>query len=95
MKKEVDMIYFIVNVFCSWGVDDLKKFNFFVWVIVFKEVVQVGYCSIEFGFWGYFFIDLVSLCVVLEQYQLLLVVGMIFDDLVSEVYFFILVVLIY
>lgn len=52
-----------------------------------KEAAQAGYRSIELGPWGYLPTDPASLRAALEQHQLSLVAGTIFDDLVSEAHF--------
>lgn len=52
-----------------------------------KEAAQAGYRSIELGPWGYLPSDPASLRAALEQHQLSLVAGTIFDDLVSEAHF--------
>ncbi len=54
---------------------------------VLKEAAQAGYRSIELGPWGYLPTDPASLRAALEQHQLSLVAGTIFDDLVSEAHF--------
>ena len=87
MKKEADMIHPIANAPCSWGVDDPKNPNLPAWATVLKEAAQAGYRSIELGPWGYLPTDPASLRAALEQHQLSLVAGTIFDDLVSEAHF--------
>ncbi len=52
-----------------------------------KEAAQAGYRSIELGPRGYLPTDPASLRAALEQHQLSLVAGTIFDDLVSEAHF--------
>lgn len=81
------MIYPIANAPCSWGVDDPKNPNLPAWATVLKEAAQAGYRSIELGPWGYLPTDPASLRAALEQHQLSLVAGTIFDDLVSEAHF--------
>ncbi len=87
------MIHPIANAPCSWGVDDPKNPNLPAWATVLKEAAQAGYRSIELGPWGYLPTDPASLRAALEQHQLSLVAGTIFDDLVSEAHFPTLVVL--
>ena len=81
------MIHPIANAPCSWGVDDPKNPNLPAWATVLKEAAQAGYRSIELGPWGYLPTDPASLRAALEQHQLSLVAGTIFDDLVSEAHF--------
>lgn len=81
------MIHPIANAPCSWGVDDPKNPNLPAWATVLKEAAQAGYRSIELGPWGYLPSDPASLRAALEQHQLSLVAGTIFDDLVSEAHF--------
>lgn len=78
------MTYPIANAPCSWGVDDPKNPDLPAWTTVLKEAAQAGYRSIELGPWGYLPTDPTSLRAALEQHQLSLVAGTIFDDLVSE-----------
>ncbi len=78
------MTYPIANAPCSWGVDDPKNPDLPAWATVLKEAAQAGYRSIELGPWGYLPTDPSSLRAALEQHQLSLVAGTIFDDLVSE-----------
>lgn len=77
----------IANAPCSWGVDDPKNPDLPAWATVLKEAAQAGYRSIELGPWGYLPTDPASLRAALEQHQLSLVAGTIFDDLVSEAHF--------
>jgi inosose dehydratase len=86
MKKEADMIHPIANAPCSWGVDDPKNPDLAP-ATVLKEAAQAGYRSIELGPWGYLPTDPASLRAALDQHQLSLVAGTIFDDLVSEAHF--------
>ena len=81
------MTHPIANAPCSWGVDDPKNPDLPAWATVLKEAAQAGYRSIELGPWGYLPTDPASLRAALEQHQLSLVAGTIFDDLVSEAHF--------
>ncbi|EPQ7391430.1 TIM barrel protein [Klebsiella pneumoniae] len=81
------MTHPIANAPCSWGVDDPKNPDLPAWRTVLKEAAQAGYRSIELGPWGYLPTDPASLRAALEQHQLSLVAGTIFDDLLSEAHF--------
>ncbi|MEE3650356.1 MULTISPECIES: TIM barrel protein [unclassified Brenneria] len=81
------MTIHIANAPCSWGVDDPKNPNLPPWEKVLKEASQAGYKSIELGPWTYLPTDAVKLTEALNQYQLSIVAGTIFDDLVSEANF--------
>ncbi|WP_413738484.1 TIM barrel protein [Sodalis sp. RH21] len=78
------MAIHIANAPCSWGVDDPKNPNLPPWTKVLKEACQAGYKSIELGPWTYLPTDADKLTQALNQYQLSIVAGTIFDDLVSE-----------
>ncbi|RPD99722.1 AP endonuclease [Candidatus Pantoea deserta] len=77
----------IANAPCSWGVDDPKNPWLPSWRKVLHEAALAGYKSIELGPWGYLPVQQDELADALNQYQLSLVAGTIFDDLVSESHF--------
>ncbi|MBP2168727.1 inosose dehydratase [Erwinia toletana] len=81
------MTIHIANAPCSWGVDDPKNPFLPPWEKVLKEASQAGYRSIELGPWSFLPTDSQQLTAALNQYQLSLVAGTIFDDLVSEANF--------
>ncbi|HAT1612148.1 TPA: TIM barrel protein [Raoultella planticola] len=78
------MPMFIANAPCSWGVDDPNNPYLPSWDKVLREAAQAGYKSIELGPWGYLPVQADELTDALTRYQLSLVAGTIFDDLVSE-----------
>lgn len=89
------MIIRIGNVFCFWGVEFVDDLCNFVWCLVLKDCVDVGYKGIEFGFVGYMFEDLVILVDVLVEYDLELIGGVVFcvyydlvmwDDVLDVIY---------
>jgi inosose dehydratase len=74
----------IANAPCSWGVDDPKNPYLPSWQKVMKEARTAGYKSIELGPWSFLPTNPVELTAALEEYDLSIVAGTIFDDLVSE-----------
>lgn len=81
------MTILIANAPCSWGVDDPSNPWLPSWQKVLHEAALAGYKSIELGPWGYLPIQADELTAALNQHQLSLVAGTIFDDLVSEAHF--------
>lgn len=81
------MGYKIANAPCSWGVDDPKNPYLPPWQRVLDEAHTAGYNSIELGPYGYLPTDPTLLTKALNERQLSLVAGTIFDDLVSEQHF--------
>ncbi|MEI2265917.1 TIM barrel protein [Erwinia sp. CGal63] len=81
------MTIMIANAPCSWGVDDPKNPWLPSWQKVLQEAAMAGYRSIELGPWGYLPIQADELTAALNQHQLSLVAGTLFDDLVSEANF--------
>ncbi|EIC83858.1 TIM barrel protein [Serratia sp. M24T3] len=77
-------MYDIANAPCSWGVDDPKNPHLPAWQKVLDEARQAGYSSLELGPWGFLPKDPAVLTQALEEHQLSLVAGTLFDDLVSE-----------
>lgn len=77
----------IANAPCSWGVDDPANPFLPAWQKVLQEAAQAGYSSIELGPWGYLPVQADALTAALNQHQLSLVAGTLFDDLVSEANF--------
>lgn len=80
-------MYSIANAPCSWGVDDPKNPFLPPWQKVLSEAREAGYHSIELGPWGYLPTDPAELKQALDDHQLSLVAGTLFDDLVSEANF--------
>jgi len=78
------MLIRIANAPCSWGVDDPQNPFLPSWEKVLSEAAQAGYKSLELGPWGFLPTDVDELTAALNKYQLSLVAGTIFDDLVSE-----------
>ncbi len=81
------MIHPIANAPCSWGVDDPKNLTSLPGLPCLRRRRRLAITSIELGPWGYLPTDPASLRAALEQHQLSLVAGTIFDDLVSEAHF--------
>ncbi|TWD45391.1 TIM barrel protein [Pantoea sp. SJZ147] len=69
---------------CSWGVDDPKNPFLPPWQNVLKEARLAGYKSLELGPWGYLPVQPDALKSALDGFQLTVVAGTLFDDLVSE-----------
>lgn len=69
---------------CSWGVDDPKNPFLPPWQSVLKEAALAGYKSLELGPWGYLPVEPEALTSALEEHQLSVIAGTLFDDLVSE-----------
>ena len=68
---------------CCWGVDDVKNPYLPDWKLVLKEAGQAGYKGIELGPYGYLPLDINVVKEELEKNGLTVIVGTIFDDLVS------------
>lgn len=68
---------------CCWGVDDPKNPYLPGWKTVFSEAAQAGYKGIELGPYGYLPLDIKIVTEELEKNNLTVIVGTIFDDLVS------------
>ena len=78
------MTIHIANAPCSWGVDDPNNPHLPPWDKVLNEAHQAGYKSIELGPWSYLPTNTKVLSDELNQRDLSIVAGTIFDDLVSE-----------
>lgn len=74
----------IANAPCSWGVDDPKNPYLPPWHKVLTEAKLAGYQSIELGPWTYLPTDPEKLTAALNEHEISIVAGTIFDDLVSE-----------
>ncbi len=74
----------ISNAPCSWGVDDPKNPYLPSWKKVLSEANTAGYKSIELGPWTFLPTDPDELTKALNVFDLSIVAGTIFDDLVSE-----------
>ncbi|MDI2090485.1 TIM barrel protein [Commensalibacter oyaizuii] len=68
---------------CCWGVDDVHNPNIPDWLNVFKEASLAGYKGLELGPYGYVPNDIELISKLLKQYDLFIVAGTIFNDLVS------------
>ena len=68
---------------CCWGVDDPKNPYLPNWKLVLKEAGEAGYRGIELGPYGYLPLDINQVKNELEKNDLTVIVGTIFDDLVS------------
>lgn len=69
---------------CCWGVDDPKNPYLPCWKTVLSEAAQAGYKGIELGPYGYLPLDIKTVKEELEKDDLTVIVGTIFDDLVSR-----------
>lgn len=69
---------------CCWGVDDPKNPYLPSWKVVLKEAAEAGYKGIELGPYGYLPLDIDRVREELVRHDLTVIVGTIFDDLVSE-----------
>lgn len=69
---------------CSWGVDNLSNPNLPPWRRVLREAHEAGYKGIELGPYGYLPLDLDVVSEELEKNDLIVVAGTIFDDMVTE-----------
>lgn len=72
---------------CCWGVDDVKNPYLPPWRHVLQEASTAGYKGIELGPYGYLPLDIETLSEELEQNDLSVVAGTIFDDLVDPANF--------
>lgn len=68
---------------CCWGVDDPKNPYLPNWKQVLKEAAAAGYKGIELGPYGYLPLDINVVQEELTKNDLTVIVGTIFDDLVS------------
>ncbi|MDI2113173.1 sugar phosphate isomerase/epimerase family protein [Commensalibacter nepenthis] len=68
---------------CCWGVDDPKNPYLPPWLRVLKEASLAGYKGLELGPYGYLPLDVPLISNVLNQYDLFIIAGTIFSDLVS------------
>lgn len=68
---------------CCWGVDDVKNPYLPDWKLVLREAGQAGYKGIELGPYGYLPLDINVVKAELEKNNLNVIVGTIFDDLLS------------
>ncbi|EIW17501.1 MULTISPECIES: sugar phosphate isomerase/epimerase family protein [Pelosinus] len=68
---------------CCWGVDDPKNPHLPNWRLVLKEAAEAGYKGIELGPYGYLPLDISVVKEELKKNDLTVIVGTIFDDLVS------------
>jgi inosose dehydratase len=68
---------------CCWGVDDSKNPYLPNWRLVLKEAAEAGYKGIELGPYGYLPLDIDVVKEELTRNDLTVIVGTIFDDLVS------------
>ena len=68
---------------CCWGVDDVRNPNLPPWARVLDEAAAAGYGGIELGPYGYMPLDLETVSQALTSRGLHIIVGTIFDDLVS------------
>lgn len=69
---------------CCWGVDDVSNPYIPAWERVVQEAHQAGYRAIELGPYGYIPIDIPRVTAVLQQNEMAIVAGTIFDDVLSE-----------
>ena len=69
---------------CCWGVDDVNNPYLPDWHTVLKEASLAGYRAIELGPYGYLPINIEEVSAELAKNNLAIVVGTIFNDLLSE-----------
>jgi inosose dehydratase len=69
---------------CCWGVDDPKNPYLPDWKQVLCEAGQAGYGAIELGPYGYLPLDCLTVQAELDKYNLNIVAGTIFDNLVDS-----------
>ena len=70
---------------CSWGIDTVSNPLNPPWQRVIREAHEVGYSAIELGPYGYLPInDIPTVTEELEKNNLGVIVGVIFDDLLTE-----------
>ncbi|MCZ4072566.1 sugar phosphate isomerase/epimerase family protein [Agrobacterium sp. LMR679] len=68
---------------CCWGVDDVKNPHLPHWEKVLDEAKAAGFGGLELGPYGYLPLDLERVSQALNERDLKIVAGTIFDDLVS------------
>lgn len=68
---------------CCWGVDDVKNPHLPPWQLVLDEAAQAGYRGIELGPYGYIPLDVGRVTEALEERDLVIIAGTIFDDLAA------------
>ncbi|MBO0127123.1 sugar phosphate isomerase/epimerase [Agrobacterium sp. OT33] len=68
---------------CCWGVDDVKNPHLPHWEKVLDEAKAAGFGGLELGPYGYLPLDLKRVSQALDERDLKIVAGTIFDDLVS------------
>ncbi|WP_142780805.1 sugar phosphate isomerase/epimerase [Agrobacterium sp. T29] len=68
---------------CCWGVDDVKNPHLPPWEKVLDEAKAAGFGGLELGPYGYLPLDLERVSQALNERDLKIVAGTIFDDLVS------------
>ncbi len=68
---------------CCWGVDDVKNPHLPHWKKVLDEAKAAGFGGLELGPFGYLPLDLGRVSQALNERNLRIVAGTIFDDLVS------------
>lgn len=68
---------------CCWGVDDVSNPHLPAWQTVLEQAASAGFGGLELGPYGYIPLDTAAVAAALQQHQLSIVAGTIFDDLVS------------
>jgi inosose dehydratase len=69
---------------CCWGVEDPKNPYIPAWQTMLKEAHEAGYRAVELGPYGYLPLDLNVVTRELEENEISIVAGTIFQDLVSK-----------
>ncbi|CAI3922928.1 Sugar phosphate isomerase/epimerase (YcjR) (PDB:3KTC) (PUBMED:30742415) [Commensalibacter communis] len=83
MTKQNPLNMSITTAPCCWGVDDPKNPYLPPWQRVLEEASLAGYKGLELGPYGYLPLDINLVLNALNQYNLFIIAGTIFDDLVS------------
>jgi Sugar phosphate isomerases/epimerases len=78
------MTIYISGAPCCWGVDDPKNPYLPDWKLVVKEAHEAGFTGMELGPYTYMPTKLDELLPVLEENEITIMTGTIFDDLVSK-----------
>lgn len=78
------MTIYISGAPCCWGVDDPKNPYLPDWNLVVQEAHKAGFTGMELGPYTYMPTELTELLPTLEENEITIMTGTIFDDLVAE-----------